>query len=86
MRTTPLLGVLAKMCLWFPKWAWLAVAVFVVLAIASLVLVGATEGVRRVSPVARRVLELVDGIAIAAVIPLLLWIAGVYDSLRNLRF
>ena len=80
------IGVLAKMCLWFPKWAWLAVAVFVVLAIASLVLVGATEGVRRVSPVARRVLELVDGIAIAAVIPLLLWIAGVYDSLRNLRF
>jgi hypothetical protein len=32
------------------------------------------------------VLELVDGIAIAAVIPLLLWIAGVYDMLRNMRF
>ena len=67
-------------------WAWAAVAVFVVLAIASLVLVGATEGIRRVSPVVRRVLELVDGESIAAVIPLLLWIAGVYDMLRNMRF
>ena len=38
------------------------------------------------SPVTKRILELVDGAAIAAVIPLLLWIAGVYDVLRNLRF
>jgi type VII secretion integral membrane protein EccD len=73
------IGVMARYCLWFPGWAWAAVAVFIVLAIAALVLVGATEGIRRVSPVVRRVLELVDGIAIAAVIPLLLWIAGVYD-------
>ena len=80
------IGVLAKLCLWFPNWAWLSVAVFVVTAVAALVLVGATEGVRRVSPVMRRVLELVDGVAIAAVIPLLLWIAGVYDMLRNIRF
>lgn len=80
------IGVLAKMALWFPAWAWLAVAVFVVVGVAALVLVGATEGIRRVSPVIRRMLELVDGVAIAAVIPLLLWISGVYDSLRNLRF
>jgi type VII secretion integral membrane protein EccD len=80
------IGVMARYCLWFPRWAWAAVAVFIVLAIAALVLVGATEGIRRVSPVVRRVLELVDGIAIAAVIPLLLWIAGVYDMLRNMRF
>lgn len=33
----------------------------------------------------KRILELFDGAAIAAVIPLLLWIAGVYDLLRNLR-
>lgn len=80
------IGVLVKVSLWFPKWAWVAVAVFVVVAIASLVLVGATEGIRRVSPVVRRVLELADGVAIAAVIPLLLWIGGVYDTLRNMRF
>lgn len=80
------IGVLAKVCLWFPDFAWLAVVVFVVVAVATGVLVGATEGARRVSPVMRRVLELVDGAAIAAVIPLLLWIAGVYDLLRNIRF
>ncbi len=33
----------------------------------------------------KRILELIDGATIAAVIPLLLWIAGVYDLLRNLR-
>jgi len=38
------------------------------------------------SPVTKRILELVDGATIAAVIPLLLWIAGVYDALRNIRF
>ena len=51
----------------------------------ALIIVGATEGVRRVSPVTKRILELTDGAAIAAVIPLLLWIASVYDVLRNLR-
>ncbi len=39
------------------------------------------------SPVTKRILELLDGgAAIAAVIPLLLWIASVYDMLRNIRF
>jgi len=37
-------------------------------------------------PVGARIFELLDGASIAAVIPLLLWIAGVYDLLRNLRF
>ena len=56
------------------------------LGIVALIIVGAASGVRRVSPVTKRILELVDGAAIAAVIPLLLWIASVYDMLRNLRF
>ena len=55
-------------------------------AMVALILVGATESVRRVSPVTKRILELLDGAAIAAVIPMLLWIANVYDILRNLRF
>ena len=58
----------------------------VVMALLALIIIGATDSVRRVSPVTKRILELLDGIAIAAVIPLLLWIAGVYDVLRNLRF
>ncbi|HOW19340.1 MAG TPA: type VII secretion integral membrane protein EccD, partial [Phycisphaerae bacterium] len=66
--------------------AWLAIVLYVGLAVVALITVGATDGVSRVSPVTKRVLELTEGAAIAAVIPLLLWIAGVYDSIRNIRF
>jgi type VII secretion integral membrane protein EccD len=79
-------GVLVRLCLWYPHSAWLALTVYTALAIVALITVGATEGVRRISPVTKRMLELTDGAAIAAVIPLLLWIASVYDVLRNLRF
>ncbi|MDX1889346.1 type VII secretion integral membrane protein EccD [Mycolicibacterium sp. 050158] len=79
-------GVVVRLCLWYPGDAWLVLSIFVAIAVVALILVGATEGVRRVSPVTKRILELVDGAAIAAVIPLLLWIAGVYDVLRNIRF
>jgi type VII secretion integral membrane protein EccD len=79
-------GVLVKLCLWSPRSAWLVLSIYVAAAIVALILVGATEGARRVSPVTKRILELTDGAAIAAVIPMLLWIAGVYDVLRNLRY
>ncbi len=79
-------GVIVKLCLWYPDSAWLALSIYTAVAIVALIIVGATEGVRRVSPVTKRILELTDGAAIAAVIPLLLWIASVYDVLRNLRF
>jgi type VII secretion integral membrane protein EccD len=79
-------GVMIKLCHWNPNNAWLVAAVYTGIALTALIVVGATDGVRRVSPVTKRMLELVDGAAIAAVIPLLLWIASVYDVLRNLRF
>ena len=79
-------GVMVKLCQWYPDRAWLVLSIYTAAAIVALIIIGATEGVRRVSPVTKRILELVDGAAIAAVIPLLLWIAGVYDVLRNLRF
>ena len=79
-------GVMIRLCLWDPPSAWLVLSVYVALVVVALILVGATDGVRRVSPVTKRILELLDGAAIAAVIPLLLWIAGVYDVLRNVRF
>jgi type VII secretion integral membrane protein EccD len=79
-------GVAVRLCLWYPHSAWLVLSVYTAVAIVALIIVGATEGVRRVSPVTKRILELADGAAIAAVIPLLLWIASVYDVLRNLRF
>ena len=79
-------GVMIRLCLWYPDSAWLVLGIYVAAAIVTLIIVGATEGVRRVSPVTKRILELLDGAAIAAVVPLLLWIAGVYDLLRNIRF
>jgi type VII secretion integral membrane protein EccD len=79
-------GVMVRLCLWYPGSAWLVLAIYGALVLVVLVAIGATDGVRRVSPVTKRILEMVDGAAIAAVIPLLLWIASVYDVLRNLRF
>jgi EccD-like transmembrane domain len=77
---------MVKLSQWYPASAWLILAIYAAAAIVALILVGATEGVRRVSPVTKRILELLDGAAVAAVIPLLLWIASVYDVLRNIRF
>jgi type VII secretion integral membrane protein EccD len=79
-------GVMVRLSLWYPDRAWLILAIYTVAAIVALILIGATAGVRRVSPVTKRILELLDGAAIAATIPLLLWIASVYDMLRNIRF
>jgi type VII secretion integral membrane protein EccD len=79
-------GVMVRLSLWYPHSAWLVLGIYLAGMIVALILVGATEGIRRVSPVTKRILELLDGAAIAAVIPLLLWIAGVYDVLRNIRF
>ncbi|HEX2284951.1 MAG TPA: type VII secretion integral membrane protein EccD [Mycobacterium sp.] len=79
-------GVMVKLCQWNPDRAWLVLVIYTGAAIVALIIVGAASGVRRVSPVTKRILELVDGAAIAAVIPMLLWIASVYDVLRNLRF
>lgn len=79
-------GVMVRLCQWYPDRAWLVLAIYTAIGAVALVIIGATEGVRRVSPVTKRILELVDGAAIAAVIPLLLWIASVYDVLRNMRF
>ncbi|MGV0791361.1 type VII secretion integral membrane protein EccD [Mycolicibacterium sp. XJ1819] len=79
-------GVMVKLSLWYPEAAWLVLAVYAVAGFVALTVVGATREVRRVSPVVKRILELLDGATIAAVIPMLLWIASVYDVLRNLRF
>ncbi|MBO0679982.1 type VII secretion integral membrane protein EccD [Mycolicibacterium sp. S2-37] len=79
-------GVMVRLCQWYPDDAWLVLAVYGALGAVALIVIGATDGVRRLSPVTKRILELLDGAAIAAVIPLLLWIASVYDLLRNLRF
>jgi type VII secretion integral membrane protein EccD len=79
-------GVVIKLCLWYPRFAWAFLTGYVAAAIVTLLVVGAAARVRRISPVQKRSLELLDGLVIASIIPLLLWIAGVYDLVRNLRF
>jgi len=79
-------GVMVRLSLWYPNSAWLVLSIYLGVAIVAMVIVGATESLRRVSPVTKRILELFDGAAIAAVVPMLLWITSVYDFVRNLRF
>ena len=79
-------GVAIRLCQWYPDRAWLVLAIYLLVAVVALITVAATDNVNRLSPVTKRIFELLDGASIAAVIPLLLWIAGVYDLLRNLRF
>jgi type VII secretion integral membrane protein EccD len=79
-------GVAIKLCRWYPHIAWLILASYVAAAVLVLLTVGAAVQVRRVSPVQKRILELIDGVVIASIIPMLLWIAGVYDMVRNLQF
>lgn len=79
-------GVAVRLCQWYPDRAWLVLALYLLIAVVTLITVAGTDNVNRLSPVTKRIFELLDGASIAAVIPLLLWIAGVYDLLRNLRF
>ncbi|OBA77131.1 type VII secretion integral membrane protein EccD [Mycobacterium sp. 1554424.7] len=80
------IGVTAKLGMWYPHTAWLFLTIYVVLSLVVLAVVGATVHVRRVSPVMKRILELFDGVVVASILPMLLWIAGVYDIVRNIQF
>lgn len=79
-------GLTVRLCLWYPPWAWLVLTSYLILVVVTLTITSAMAPVRRVSPVTKRISELIDGAVVAAVIPLLLWISGVYDMVRNLQF
>lgn len=79
-------GLAVKLSLWYPHYAWLLLTIYLAAAVITLISVGAMNQVRRVSPVMKRALELFDGAMIASIAPLLLWITGVYDLVRNIRF
>jgi type VII secretion integral membrane protein EccD len=79
-------GVTARLCVWYPHRAWLFLTILVVASLITVAMVGAAAGIRRITPVTKRVLELFDGAIVAAILPLLLWISGVYDTVRNIRF
>jgi type VII secretion integral membrane protein EccD len=79
-------GLTVRLSLWYPNWAWLVITGYLVLVVLSLVIVSAMAPIRRLSPVMKRISELIDGAVVASIIPLLLWISGVYDMVRNIRF
>ena len=80
------LGVVARLSRWYPSSAWWMLMAYLGAATVVLAVMAATAGMGRISPVSKRILEIVDGIVVAAIIPMLLWIAGVYDIVRNMRF
>ncbi len=79
-------GVTARLSVWYPHSAWLLLTILAGTGLVALAAVSATTGIRRVSPVMKRVLELLDGVLVAAILPMLLWITGVYDIVRNIQF
>lgn len=79
-------GLTVRLVLWYPHYAWLVLTIYLTTALIVLLVTASTAGVRRVSPVAKRLLELVDGAMVASIVPLLLWVTGVYDTVRNFRF
>lgn len=79
-------GLAVRLSGWYPHWAWLILIGYLVLLIFALTVVSAMAPIRRLSPVMKRITELIDGAVVASIIPLLLWITGIYDTVRNLRF
>lgn len=79
-------GAMARLGMWYPQKAWLILTVYLSACLIGLLVVAATAGVRRVSPVMKRTLEIFDGAIVAAIVPLLLWITGVYNTVRNIQF
>lgn len=80
------IGATARLVLWYPHSAWLLLTILASTSLIALAGVAATVGIRRVSPVMKRALELLDGVLVAAILPMLLWITGVYDIVRNIQF
>lgn len=80
------IGVTIRLSIWYPTSARWFVLILLVTALVALTVVGAATGIRRITPVMKRALELFDGAVVAAILPLLLWITGVYDTVRNIQF
>jgi type VII secretion integral membrane protein EccD len=79
-------GVTARLCDWYPDNAWKFLAGYLGVALIALAIVAVMASARRISPVTKRILELFDGAAVAAIVPMLLWVSGIYDMVRNTRF
>lgn len=69
--------------LWWPAWSPLIVAVSVIVTAVVLAAVAAAVDAPRMNAIRKRWLERFDRLSVAAVLPLLAWIAGLFDYLRN---
>lgn len=80
------IGATVRLSIWYPHSAWVFLTVLCSAGFLALAVVGAAAGIRRITPVTKRVLEIFDGTIVAAILPLLLWVTGVYDTVRNIQF
>ena len=80
------IGVTIRLSFWYPGTTWLFLAIVLAIGLLALAVVGATRGVRRISPVQKRVLELLDGAAVAAIVPMVLWVTSAFDYVRSIQF
>jgi type VII secretion integral membrane protein EccD len=80
------IGVTIRLSIWYPTSARWFVVILLAASLVALAIVGAAAGFRRITPVMKRALELCDGAIVAAILPLLLWITGIYDTVRNIQF
>ncbi|OHV03529.1 type VII secretion integral membrane protein EccD [Mycobacterium talmoniae] len=76
-------GVGVKVLWWWPAATPLIAAAVVAVTAAVLAAVAASSGAPRMNAIRKRWLEWIDQAAVAAVVPLLAWIAGLFDFLRN---
>ena len=70
-------------CTSAPRYAHWACLIAVVLGVGALCLTN-TDFAARLSPFARRGIELVDYLALAAVVPLACWVGGLFGFVRGL--
>ena len=79
-------GVTIRLSIWYPGKAWLFLTIMLAAALLALAVAGATAAVHRFSPVQKRVLELLDGATVAAIVPMVLWVTGTFDHVRSIQF
>lgn len=83
---TTFTGVVIKLALWWPGWVPAAAIALVSVPLLVLVAVAATADIDRLDAIQRTWLQRFDRWCVAAMVPMLVWVAGLYDYLRNVSW
>jgi predicted hotdog family 3-hydroxylacyl-ACP dehydratase len=59
--------------------------VFTAIAAGSAIALGFLVSARKYSPVARRTVEIIEYIALSLIVPIAVWVCGVYSAVRGLN-